>query len=59
MLFSLFLLLAAAAALAQRTADDERTGWYASNPWMLGLIALPLIAVIVIGGLLLVRRRKL
>ena len=36
LLLSLLLLLSTAgSAYAQRTGDEERAGWYASNPWML------------------------
>ena len=57
-LFSLCLLLVATGvAYAQQTADDERTGWYANNPWMLAVLLVPLVALIAIGAFLLLRRR--
>ncbi|HEV2707794.1 MAG TPA: hypothetical protein VGV59_17880 [Pyrinomonadaceae bacterium] len=51
------LLLMSGAAYAQQTANNERTGWYASNPLMVAVIAIPLVALIVIGAFLLFRRR--
>ena len=53
-----FLLLApAATAFAQQTADKERTGRYAPNPWSVAVIAIPLLALILIGAFPLLRRR--
>ncbi len=55
-LFSVLLLLGmAGVAYAQQTANNERTGWYASNPWSLAVIAIPLLAIIAIGAFLVLR----
>jgi len=58
LLLSLLLLLSTAgSAYAQRTGDEERAGWYASNPWMLAALVIPLLALILAGAFLLVRRK--
>ena len=57
-LFSLVLLLGTAGAVyAQRTGDAERAGWYSTNPWMLALIIIPLVALAAVGLFLLLRRK--
>ncbi|HEV3469384.1 MAG TPA: hypothetical protein VG148_08705 [Pyrinomonadaceae bacterium] len=56
-IFSMSLLLGTVAAFAQQTADNERTGWYASNPWTIAALVLPLVALVAIGAFLLLRRK--
>lgn len=56
-IYGVFLLFGTVAAVAQQTADAERTGWYGSNPWMLAVILLPLLALVAVGAFLLLRRK--
>jgi hypothetical protein len=37
--------------------DEERAGWYASNPWMLAALVIPLLALVLVGAFLLMRRK--
>lgn len=56
-IFGVFLLPGTVAAFAQQTADAERTGRYGSNPWMLAVTLLPLLALVAVGASLLLRRK--